>query len=228
MDIHGDDPWYSYKRNDGGNNKGDGNVKQFNHTLGNTTLQETESHSYLGVYIIKDLNWNNHIHKITASANRTLAFIRRNLHSCHINIKTTACTTLVRRHLEYSSSVWDPLTQILINKNEIVQRRAARFCLNDYISREAGCVSEMLKQLHLQQLVTRRTNRRLTILNKAIYGHLSLPVNNLLQPVQRLSRHLNNKPFNITHVSKNCYTFSYFPGTIRYWNFLPDAIVNIP
>ena len=118
------------------------NVKQFNYTLGNTTLQETDSHSYL--------NWNKHIHQITASANRTLAFIRRNLHSCPINIKTTAYTTLVRPLLEYSSSVWDPHTQVLINQIEMVQRRAARFCLNDYTSREAGCVSEMLKQLDLQ------------------------------------------------------------------------------
>ena len=159
------------------------NVKQFNYTLGNTTLQETDNHSYL--------NWNKHIHHITASANRTLAFIRRNLHSCPINIKTTAYTTLVRPLLEYSSPVWDPHTQILINQIEMVQRCAAR-------SREAGCVSEMLKQLHLQ-LITRRTNRRLTILHKAIYGHLSLPVNNLLQPVQRISKHLDIEAFNTTH-----------------------------
>ena len=63
------------------------------------------------------------------------------------------------------------------------RRRAARFCLNNYTSREAGCLSKMLKQLHLQQLITRRTNTRLTILHKAIYGHLFLPFNNLLQPV---------------------------------------------
>ena len=68
----------------------------------------------------------------------------------------------------------------------MVQRRAARFGLNDYTSREVGCVSEMLNQLHLQHLITRRTNRRLTIFHEAIYGHLFLPVNNLLQPVQRL------------------------------------------
>ena len=123
----------------------------------------------------------------------------------HQNIKTIAYTTLVRPLLEYSSSVWDPHTQTLINQIEMVQRRAARFCLNDYTSREAGCVSEMLNQLKLHQLKTRRTNRRLTILHKAIYGHLSLPVNNLLQPVQRLSRHLNNKAFNTIHASKNCY-----------------------
>ena len=167
----------------------------------NIKLQETDSHSYLGICITKDLNWNKHIHQITASANRTLPFIRRNLHSCHINIKTTAYTTPVRPLLEYSSSVWDPHTQTLINQIEMVQRRTARFCLNDYTSREAGCVSEMLNQLHLQQLITRRTNRRLTILHKAIYGHQSLPVNNLLQPVQRLSRHLNNKAFNTIHAS---------------------------
>ena len=203
------------------------NIKQFDYTLGNTTLQETDSHSYLGICITKDLNWNKHIHQITASANRTLAFIRRNLHSCPINIKTIGYTTLVRPLLEYSSSVWDPHTQTLINQIEMVQRRAARFCLNDYTSREAGCVSEMLNQLKLHQLKTRRTNRRLTILHKAIYGHLSLPVNNLLQPVQRLSRHLNNKAFKTIHASKNCYKYSYFPRTIRDWNSLPDAIVNI-
>ena len=187
------------------------NIKQFNYTLRNTTLQETDSYSYIGICITKDLIWNKHIHQITASANRTLTFIRRNLHSCPINIKTTAYTTLVRPLLEYSSSVWDPHTLTLINQIEMVQRRAACFCLNDYTSREAGCVSEMLNQLHLQQLITRRTNRRLTILHKAIYGHLSLPVNNLLQPVQRLSKHLNNKAFNTIHASKNCYKYSYFP-----------------
>ena len=84
------------------------NIKQFNNTLGNTTLQETDSHAYLGMCITKDLNWNKHIHQITTSANRTLAFIRRNLHSCPINIKTTAYTNLVRPLFEYSSSVWDP------------------------------------------------------------------------------------------------------------------------
>ena len=124
-------------------------------------------------------------------------------------------------------SMGPPHPDPLINQIEMVQRRAARFCLNDYISREAGCVSEMLNQLHLHQLKNRRTNRRLTILHKAIYGHLSLPVNNLLHPVQRLSRHLNTKAFNTIHASKNCYKYSYFPRTIRDWTSLPDAMVNI-
>ena len=57
-------------------------LTRFNYILGDTSLQETDNHPYLGVHITKDLTWNKHIHQITATANRTLAFVRRNLYSC--------------------------------------------------------------------------------------------------------------------------------------------------
>ena len=76
--------------------------------LGNATFQETESHSYLGVEIQKDLKWNTHINKITASASKTLGFVRHNLGSCTKETKTAAYVSLVRPTLEYSSAVWDP------------------------------------------------------------------------------------------------------------------------
>ena len=86
-----------------------GHLTRFNYILGDKLLQETDNHPYdLGVHITKDLTWNKHIHQITATANRTLAFVRRNLYSCPKHIKKSAYTTLVRPHLEYSSSVWDP------------------------------------------------------------------------------------------------------------------------
>ena len=66
-------------------------------------------------------------------------------------LKKSAYTTLVRPLLEYSSSVWDPHTKTLVNKIEIVQRRAARFCHNDYKTIEKGCtcMSEMIGKLNL-------------------------------------------------------------------------------
>ena len=39
---------------------------------------------------------------------------------------------MVRPILEYTTSVWDPHTTANIQKLESVQRRAARFCLNDH------------------------------------------------------------------------------------------------
>ena len=143
-------------------------LTRFNYTLGDKSHQETDKHPYLGVHITKYLTWYKHIHQITATANRTLAFVTRNLYSCPQHISKSVYTTLVRPLLEYSSSVWDPHTKTLVNKIEMDQRRAARFCHNDYKIIEHGCMSEMIGTLHLEPLNIRRTNRRLKIFHKAI------------------------------------------------------------
>ena len=98
----------------------------------------------------------------------TLAFVRRNVYPCPQHIKKSAYTTLVRPLLEYSQSVWDPYTKTLVNKIEMIQRRAARFCHNDYKTIEKGCMSEMIGKLNLEPLNIRRTNRRLTYSTKPL------------------------------------------------------------
>ena len=117
-------------------------------------------------------------------------------------------------------------TKTLVNKIEMVQRRAARFCHNDYKTIEKGCVSEMIRKLNLEPLNIRRTNKLLTIFHKAINGHLALPIGHL-QPVLRRTRHLNSKAYNTIHTSKDCYKYSFFPRTIKDWNSLPDKIATI-
>ena len=98
-----------------------------------------------------------------------------------------AYTTLVHPLLEYSSSVWDHHTKTLVNKIQMVQTCAARFCHNDYKTIEKACVSEMIRKLNLEPLNIRRTNKRLTIFHKAINGHLALPIGHL-QPVLHRTR----------------------------------------
>ncbi|KAI8509393.1 hypothetical protein Bbelb_132410 [Branchiostoma belcheri] len=53
---------------------------------------------------------------------------------------------LVRPHLEYSATVWDPYTTKGIQAVEAVQRRAARVTLNDY--QRTSSVTQMLNDLH--------------------------------------------------------------------------------
>ena len=67
-----------------------------------------------------------------AQANRTLGFLRRNLHSCPQEVKETAYKRLVRLVLEYGSSVWDPPGVVLQEELESVQKRAARFVTGNY------------------------------------------------------------------------------------------------
>lgn len=73
--------------------------------LGQTTLEETDSHSYLGVHITKNLKWDNQICHSVSKAKRVLNLVCRNLHPCTTELKSIAYKSLVRPHLEYSSSV---------------------------------------------------------------------------------------------------------------------------
>jgi hypothetical protein len=63
------------------------------------------------------LQWDQHINNITAKANKTLGFLRRNLKIPSIRIKEQAYQTLVRPLVEYASTVWNPYT-----KTEWIQR----------------------------------------------------------------------------------------------------------
>jgi hypothetical protein len=201
--------------------------KRFEYKLGENVLSETDCHPYLGVHITNKLTWNKHIQQTTSKANRTLGFIKRNLHSCPKQTKESAYKTLVRPLVEYTSAVWDPHTKDLTNQIEMIQRRAARFVCNDYTSRSPGCVTDMLNSLEWESLANRRKIRRLTIFQQARLGHLSLPTGNLLQPVQRQSRHLHKNAYNNISTNKDCMKFSFFPRTVLDWNSLPEPITNI-
>ena len=119
---------------------------------GTPSCKKQTSHSYLGVTITDKLTWNHHIDQIISTANCYLAFIMRNMHQCPNHTKTTACKTLVRPLLEYYSSVWDPQSILLINKLEMVQRRAAHFYINAFKTKDKGCVTNMLTRLEWDTL----------------------------------------------------------------------------
>ena len=140
-----------------------------------------------------------------------------------------AYKSFVRPLTEYSSAVWDPYTKKNINKLESVQKRAARFILNDYKSKTPGCATQMVKDLKLEPLATRRKIRRLCIFHQARHGHLSLPIGNFLQPVQRQSsQHHHPDSYNTITTNKDCFKFSFVPQTILDWNSLPSHIATIP
>ena len=78
------------------------------YTLYDRELKTVTQHSYLGVTLSDDMKWNEHISKAVKKANSTLGFIKRNLYPCAEATKHKAYIALVRPHLEYASSVWDP------------------------------------------------------------------------------------------------------------------------
>ena len=196
-----------------------------NYKLGDSVLQETNQHTYLGVDIQNDLKWDTHINRITSSASKTLGFVRRNLGSCTMETKKSAYTALVRPTLEYCSAVWDPHTNELTQKVGKIQRRAARLVFNNYDWQTS--VNELIRKCGWDMLSTRREIARLCILHKAIGGYLALPVQNYLQPVQRQTRRSHSGAY-IEHQTRlDCFKYSYVPRTTRDWNSIPSLITNI-
>ena len=83
-------------------------------------LEAVSSARYLGVDISSNLKWSTHVDRITANANRSLGFIRRNVKTKSPQIREMAYQSLVRPQLEYASEIWDHHTDELTNKVEMV------------------------------------------------------------------------------------------------------------
>ena len=135
-------------------------------------LEAVEHHPYLGVELQSDLKWDHHIKQITGKANRSLAFLRRNLSRCPEQTKERAYVALVRPHVEFASAVWDPHLKKDIKEVETIQRRAARFVKGVY-KREDGIMTQLLNKLEWPSLETRRKCHRIELLHASLNGENS-------------------------------------------------------
>ena len=156
------------------------------YTVHNPNVSETNSAKYLGLTITSDLQWNQHIKNITNKANSILGLLRRNLRIPSQTIKTHAYQSLVRPHLEYASTVWDPHTQNNIHKLDMIQRRAARNACNRY--HNISSVTEMVGHLSWEPLATRRRNMRLCMLYTIAHTVVGDPWTEWLTTTKRVTR----------------------------------------
>ena len=200
----------------------------FIHTyeLHQTKLETVSTAKYLGVTLSSKLTWSDHINKVVSQGNRSLGMIRRNLRVAPTSVKSQAYQTLVRPHLEYASTVWDPHTQQDSDRIEAIQRRAARYCFRRY-DRMAS-PSEMITRLGWTALAIRRSHARLIFMYKLCHNLLNINLNSHLTPVTRPTRHSHPYSFQRPAATKQFHNLSYFPRTIKEWNGLPASLVCAP
>ena len=222
------------------------NKTSYYYQLNNTILQNVDNNPYLGLLISKDLKWANHIEKVSKKASSTLGFIQRNLRHCPSHCRRSAYIALVRSTLEYGSVVWDPHLQQDVDKLEKVQRKAARFIKKDYHSCHKGAMTNMLHELDLPTLQSRRKENRLCFMYKISKGLVpAIPAtDHLTREVDKRQRKENPKykdqDYETTNyvtkhqrLNSNCYKTisgkttvyrnSFFPRTIFDWNQLGDT-----
>ena len=122
-----------------------------------------------------------------------------------------AYLSLVRPTLEYSSAVRDPYQAVYITNIEKIQRRAARWVLNDY-SRYSS-VTSMLQQLQWPTLEERHKKARLSLLYKANNNLIALQVYYQTRPTQTRLHHQPSFIHPFTRTSS--YMNSFFPKQLR-------------
>ena len=171
------------------------------------------------------LSWNSHIDRITASANRTLGYIRRNIKTKNQKVRETAYNTLVCPQLEYSAPIWDPYTREKTLQLEKIQRRAAHRTTSNYDTR--SIVTAMLNQLGWRTLEQRRADARLCLFYKIVYELVVVPLPEYVQHTHRISCYCHSMTFRQIQTSQNYYKYSFFPLAIVQWNALPEAVVSL-
>ena len=165
----------------------------FNYNLNDHSLSTSAQHPYLGILLDNKLSWSSHTKHIITKANKTLNFLKRNLNSCSSSVKASAYLTLVRPSMEYAAAVWDPYHHNDILQLEKVQRRAARWVLNDY--NRYSSVTAMLQQLSWQSLESRRKIFRLQTLFKIIHHDYALQIPYYYLPMTRSTRQYHPRRF---------------------------------
>ena len=195
------------------------------YTLHNTQLESVLSHKYLGIHLSTNLKFNTHIDSIYSQANRTLGFLRRNLHGCTQDTKHLAYNTLVRPTLEYCSAVWDPYTHRNINMLEKINTKAARFITNNY-TQAPGITTHLKQQINMDHLHIRRQTHRLTLMYKITNNYIDINPHTYLHNTNSRTRNTHSLTFQTYHTNTDTYKHSYFPQTIRDWNRLPQYIFN--
>ena len=194
------------------------------YSLCGTVLQNVHEARYLGINLSEDLQWGNHIRSIAARSSSTLGLLKRNLSKCPQKLREQAYISLIRSRLEYCAAVWDPYLIKDINILEAIQRRAARFVIQDY-SRFTS-VSSLLKDLDWAPLKDRRRDIRLAMLFKIVKCNMPVQTDAVLLPADARTR--SHHSFKFKHIQSHTaqYKHSFFVRTVPEWNSLPEACVN--
>ena len=156
------------------------NITFADYNLGGRMLSTVTDYPYLGLTFSNNLSWQKHISNITSHANRMLGLVRRNLRKCSTRIRQQAYVSLVRPHLEYCCPVWNPHTNKDNTRIEAIQRRAARFVLQQY--HRTDSVTAMLNTLEWDTLEKRRQAASLVLMYKMRNNIIAVNPDEYLSP----------------------------------------------
>ena len=135
--------------------------------------------------------------------------LKHNISSCSSAIKATAYLTIVRLIMEYCAVIWDPFHLNNIQKLEKVQRRAARWVLNDFSWYSS--VTAIIERLSWPSLELRQKISRLQTLYKIINQNYSLAIPSYFISMGRSTRLYHLSRYVLPNALTCSYQQSFYP-----------------
>ena len=201
-------------------------VAECTYFLSGTALSHVSYHKYLGVTITETLSWSKHCDELRAKANRALGILRRNLSTCNPSTKERAYTSLVRPLVNYITTASSPPLKSDVAAIESIQRKAARFMMNDY-SRSSSVTAS---QRHSVTQTTKLDFAGKTLKNDLVFFYkvqhklVSVDFPDDLEPYYRSERLHHQLNYRQVSARINGYKNSFFIKTIPVWNQLPACV----
>ena len=146
-------------------------------------------------------------------------------HVCSKEAKNSAYNMIVRPHLEYASTCWNPYTKRNTDKLEAVQRRAARLVLSFYdYHPTANFSSKIQKSLQWDSLQHRRAVSDLCMFHKLRNKLANIAIPPILVPSEKHNCQYNH----IQSPHSDTFRYQFFARDVRLWNIIPYHLATKP
>ena len=186
------------------------------------SLDHVDSIKDLGVVMDSGLSFDSHIYDKINMANKMLGIVKRNFQDLDKNSFILLYKGMVRCHLEFAVSVWNPYRIGLIEDIEKVQKRETK------LIRECKGLDykERLKFLNLPTLHYRRIRGDMIEVFKILNELYDV---NVVPPI---AKSLNNRTrgnsfkLQVVRCKYDIRKYSFCNRVVNVWNSLPDSVVN--
>ena len=186
------------------------------------TLEHVDHIKDLGVIIDRDLSFDLHISEKVNKAFQMLGIINRNFADIDEKTFLLLYKAMVRSHLEFAGSVWNPYKISQIKSLKKVQKRATKLVR----SCKKLSYKERLIHLNLSTLKFRRLRGDMIEVFKILNGYYDESA------MPNLPRNFDTRTrcnsLKLMHVRSRLdqRKFSFCSRVVGYWNSLPDYVVK--
>jgi hypothetical protein len=188
--------------------------------LNGENIKEVKQHKHLGLTFNDSLTWSNHIDNLTTKASKCVGLLRRICYEVPRSCLETLYKSMILPILEYGDIIFDGSPDLLMERLEKVQRKAALTCTRAYKHTKH---TKLLEELGWPPLSQRRKNHRMNVMFKLQHGLLPPYLIQICPPLtrDRTSYDLRSG-MNITtpQMRTTTYQQSFFPKSIKEWNEL--------